>query len=43
MREAMAASIHKGEPLLEVRMRDPSRAEEVAKITRMIRPDDPTR
>jgi hypothetical protein len=43
MREAMAASIHKGEPLPEVRMRDPSRAEEVTKMPRTIRPDDPTR
>jgi hypothetical protein len=43
MREAMAASIQKGEPLPEVRLRDPSRAEEITKSARAPRPDDPTR
>jgi hypothetical protein len=44
MREAMAASIQRGEPLPAVRLRDPSRAEEVVTIKpRPRRPDDPTR
>jgi hypothetical protein len=44
MREAMAASIQKGEPLPTVRLRDPSRTEEVSTVTlRPPRPDDPTR
>ena len=44
MREAMAASIHRGEPLPAVRLRGPSRAEEVATVKpRPPRPDDPTR
>jgi hypothetical protein len=44
MREAMAASIQKGEPLPAVRLRDPSRGEEVAPATpRPPRPEDPTR
>jgi len=44
MREAMAASIHRGEPLPAVRLRDPSRTEEVSTIKpRTPRPDDPTR
>lgn len=44
MREAMAASIQKGEPLPAVRLRDPSRTEEVSRVTpRPPRPDDPTR
>ena len=44
MREAMAASIHRGEPLPAVRLRDPSRTEEVSTIKpRPPRPDDPTR
>jgi hypothetical protein len=44
MREAMAASIHRGEPLPAVRLRDPSRTKEVAPAApRSPRPDDPTR
>ena len=44
MREAMAASIRKGEPLPAVRLRDPSRTEEIAAPEcRSPRPDDPTR
>src|SRR5271168_103346 len=44
MREAMAASIHRGEPLPAVRLRDPLRKEEVSTITpRPPRPEDPTR
>jgi hypothetical protein len=44
MREAMAASIQKGEPLPAVRLRDPSRTEEVSTVRpRSLRPDDPTR
>ena len=43
MREAMAASIHRGEPLPAVRLRDPSRTEEVSAAPRPPRPEDPTR
>jgi hypothetical protein len=43
MREAMAASIHRGEPLPAVRLRDPSRTEEVLAVPRPRRPEDPTR
>jgi hypothetical protein len=44
MREAMAASIQKGEPLPAVRLRDPSRTEEVSTAApRPPPPDDPTR
>jgi hypothetical protein len=44
MREAMAASIQKGEPLPSVRLRDPSRTEAVSTVRpRSLRPDDPTR
>jgi hypothetical protein len=44
MREAMAASIQKGEPLPAVRLHDPSRAEEVSAIRpHPPRRDDPTR
>ena len=44
MREAMAASIHRGEPLPAVRLRDPLRKEEVLTIKpRSPRPNDPTR
>ena len=44
MREAMAASIHRGEPLPAVRLRDPSRTEETAAARpRPPRPDDPAR
>jgi hypothetical protein len=44
MREAMAASIQRGEPLPAVRLRDPSRTEEVSTLKpRPRRPDDPTR
>jgi hypothetical protein len=44
VREAMAASIHRGEPLPAVRLRDPSRTEEIATIRpRALRPDEPTR
>jgi hypothetical protein len=44
MREAMAASIHRGEPLPEVRLRDPLRTQEASKEKpRPPRPDDPTR
>ena len=44
MREAMAASIHRGEPLPDVRLRDPVRTQEPAKEKpRQPRPDDPTR
>jgi hypothetical protein len=44
MREAMAASIQKGEPLPAVRLRDPLRKEEVSTATpRPPRLDDPTR
>src|SRR5271155_615230 len=44
MREAMAASIHRGEPLPAVRLRDPSKAEEISTMRqRLPRPDDPTR
>jgi hypothetical protein len=42
VREAMAASIHRGEPLPAVRLRDPLRAEEIS-TPRSPRPDDPTR
>src|SRR5271163_1310467 len=44
MREAMAASIQKGEPLPAGRLRDPLRTEEVSVAKpRPLRPDDPTR
>jgi len=44
MREAMAASIQKGEPLPTVRLRDPARTEEVSRVTpRPPRRDEPTR
>jgi len=44
MREAMAASIQKGEPLPTVRLRDPARTEEVLTVTpRPPRRDEPTR
>jgi hypothetical protein len=44
MREAMAASIHRGEPLPAVRLRDPLKKEEPAMLMpRSRRPDDPTR
>jgi hypothetical protein len=44
MREAMAASIQKGEPLPEVRLRVRARVDEVSTIRpRPPRPDDPTR
>jgi hypothetical protein len=43
MREAIAASIQKGEPLPEVRLRNRSRADEVIKDARASKPDDPTR
>jgi hypothetical protein len=44
MREAMAASIHRGEPLPAVRLRGPSITEEVAAAApRPPQPDDPTR
>ena len=44
MREAMAASIQKGEPLPAVRLRDPSRTEEASTAkTQPPKPDDPTR
>ena len=44
MREAMAASIQKGEPLPAVRLRDRSRTEELSTVTpRQPRPEDPTR
>ena len=44
MREAMAASIHRGEPLPAVRLRDPIKKEEASTATpRSPRPDDPTR
>lgn len=44
MREAMAASIHRGEPLPAVRLRDPQKREEVSTLKpRSPRPDDPTR
>jgi hypothetical protein len=44
MREAMAASIHRGEPLPAARLRDPLKREEASAITpRLLRPDDPTR
>jgi hypothetical protein len=44
MREAMAASIQKGEPLPAVRLRDPLKREEVSTVKpRSPRPDDLTR
>jgi len=43
MREAMAASIHRGEPLPAVRLRGPSRTEEVSAAPRPPRPEDPSR
>jgi hypothetical protein len=44
MREAMAASIHRGEPLPAVRLRDPLKKQEASNVTpRPPRPDDPTR
>ena len=44
MREAMAASIHRGEPLPAVRLRDPLKKEEASVVPpRSLRPDDPTR
>jgi hypothetical protein len=43
MREAMAASIHRGEPLPAVRLRDPSRSEEISATPRPPRSEDPTR
>jgi hypothetical protein len=44
MREAMAASIQKGEPLPAVRLRDPLKKEEFTTATsHPPRPDDPTR
>ncbi len=44
MREAMAASIQKGEPLPAVRLRNPSRTEEISTIRpHPPRRDDPTR
>lgn len=44
MREAVAASIQKGEPLPAARLRDPSLTEEVSiSKPRVPRPDDPTR
>jgi hypothetical protein len=44
MREAMAASIHRGEPLPAVRLRDPLKKEEASAVTpRSRRPEDPTR
>jgi hypothetical protein len=44
MREAMAASIQKGEPLPAVRLRDPLNKENITTATpRPSRPDDPTR
>jgi hypothetical protein len=44
MREAMAASIQKGEPLPAVRLRDPARSEELSTVRpHPPRRDDPTR
>lgn len=43
MREALAASIQKGEPLPEVRLRDPSKAEEITNRARAPRPEEPSR
>jgi hypothetical protein len=44
MREAMAASIHRGEPLPAVRLRDPLKKEEASAVTPPSpQPDDPTR
>ena len=44
MREAMAASIHRGEPLPDVRLRDSVKTKDASKEKpRQPRPDDPTR
>jgi hypothetical protein len=43
MREAMAASIHKGEPLPEVRLKEPLTKEDSLPLPRRPRRDDPTR